>query len=464
MPDAVLCIYTLPSREEARRRGFVRAWGEERAFSFWESLHRDIFRENRSNPAWDLVVMTSREGMGSAFRRLLPEGTRLERAPGGGKWGLGEAFRKLSRRYRHVLIAAGDLPGLTRDRVERVFLALRQGAGAAFLRERHNRFSAIGFSPWDPALLALDPEGEGRFWEFLGILEARGVQVYWEEERLDDLPGPEWVVPVLGYASRPLLPSMEAWPVEAPPGPELVLIGRLPSAGRVKTGLAEELAALPGGPDRERAEALAAAIYRAILFDRMDVHRGRPGYRCVGAFPFQDCARPELVGFPELFHPLPEVGTMETWIRDALCDLDEGVPRVACASDVPCLPEEVLERAFSALEEAQVVLGPSHDGDYNLVGMSVFHDLFRPGLFETGRALEQARRFLASRGIPYYVLAHPLRDLSTLEDLAWFREHTTLDQAPRLRRLLDRISRELPLLQGGGKGKRAGREVGPRGI
>ncbi len=449
MSENVLCIYTLSSAEEAHRRGFARAWGEERALSFWESLHRDLFRENRTNPEWDLVVMTSREGLTSRFSSLLPPGTRLEESPPGGKWGLEGAFQRLSRRYGTILIAAGDLPGLTRERVARVFRALRGGARAAFLQERRNRFSAIGFSPWAPDLPAPALGEEGRFWEYLSLLEERGVPVYWEEERLDDLPGPEWVVPVLGYASRRMLPSMEAWPVHPSPAPELVLVGQVPSAGRVKTGLARELEGLPGVRDRERAESLAAALYRAILFDRMDSHRGRPEYRCVGAFPFPDCARSELVGFPELFHPLPEVGTMENWVRDALCDLDEGVPRVACASDVPWVPEEVVGRAFSALEEAQVVLGPSMDGDYNLVGMSRFHDLFQPGLFETGRALEQAREFLSRRGIPYYILADPLRDLSTLEDLRWFQEHLTLAQAPRLRRLLDRIAPEVGDGRGG---------------
>ena len=445
MPDAVLCIYTLSSREEAHRRGFVREWGEEKALSFWESLHRDLLGENRSNPDWDLVVMTSPEGLRSPFKALLPPETRLEKAPGGGKWGLEKAFQRLSKRYGTILIAAGDLPGLTRERVKRVFQALRSGAKAAFLKERQNRFSAIGFSPWNPALFSLGGEGEGRFWEYLGRLEEKGVPVYWEEERLDDLPGPEWVVPVLGYASRRLLPSMEAWPVKAPPGPELVLVGQVPTPGRVKTPLARELENLQGGPDRERAETLAAALYRAILFDRMDSHRGRPEYRCVGAFPFQDCARAELVGFPELFHPLPEVGTMESWVRDVLCDLDEGVPRVACASDVPWVPEEVVGWAFAALEEAEVVLGPSLDGDYNLVGMSRFHDIFSPDLFETGRALEQVRGYLASREIPYYILADPLRDLTDLEDLRWFQGNLTLAQAPRLRRLLDRIGTELGL-------------------
>ncbi len=445
MPDTVLCVYTLPSAEEAQRRGFVRAWGEEKALAFWEALHRDLFWENRPGPEWDLVVMTSAEGKRSSFASLLPPGTRLEKSPEGGKWGLEQAFQRLSRRYRTILIAAGDLPGLTRNRVEKVFQALRSGAQVAFLRERRNRISAIGFSPWVPGLLELEPGKEGRFWEHLGRLEARGVPVYWEEERLDDLPGPEWVVPVLGYASRRMLPSMEAWPVQAPPAPELVLVGQVPSAGRVKTDLARELETLPGVRSRERAEALAAALYRAVLFDRMDSHRGRPEYRCVGAFPFQDCARAELVGFPEIFHPLPEVGSMESWVRDALCDLDEGVPRVVCASDVPWVSEEVVGRAFAALEEAQVVLGPSLDGDYNLVGMSRFHDIFSPGLFETGRALEQVRSHLASRRIPYYILADPLRDLTTLEDLRWFQENLTLDQGPRLRRLLDRIAPEVGL-------------------
>jgi rSAM/selenodomain-associated transferase 1 len=62
---------------------------------------------------------------------------------------------------------------------------------------------------------------------------------------------------------------------------------------------------------------------------------------------------------------------------------------VAFNSDSPHLPASVLKRAFEALMEHDVVVGPTHDGGYYLVGAKTSH----PALFDgdgmgTGSALK----------------------------------------------------------------------------
>lgn len=54
---------------------------------------------------------------------------------------------------------------------------------------------------------------------------------------------------------------------------------------------------------------------------------------------------------------------------------------VAFNSDSPHLPGSVLEHAFEALATHDVVVGPTHDGGYYLVGAKAAH----PGLFESNR-------------------------------------------------------------------------------
>jgi len=439
MATTALCVYTLSPHREAEKRGFVQSWGRERAYAFWEGLHRDLLREAGVETPWELVVMTSGGESVRELERLAPTGTVVEEAPGL-PIDLDAAFARLAGRYERVVIAAADLPGLTRERVSALFTALEEGAEVAFLRERKNRFSVMGMASYRPELLAFN-YGGGRFWEYLTWLEERGVRVYWEEERLDDLPAPDWVLPVLGFAVRPLLPSMAAWPVDLASQPELVLVGRIPSPENVTTALAEELAALPGVGERGRS--LAASFYRAILFDRMDSHRGQPGYRCVGAFPLDECARRELIGFPEVVHPLSEAGPVEAWLRDVLCDLDPAVPRVVCASDVPCLPEELLERIFRTLAGTDVVLAPAGDGDYNLVGMSRFHEIFGPRCFESGHALAEVKERLRRRHVGLCVFSEVLRDLGRLEDLRWLGENLTMAEAPRLYRRLRETAGEI---------------------
>jgi hypothetical protein len=50
---------------------------------------------------------------------------------------------------------------------------------------------------------------------------------------------------------------------------------------------------------------------------------------------------------------------------------------IAFNSDSPHLPPDVLEKAFEALATCDVVVGPTHDGGYYLVGAKAEH----PGLF-----------------------------------------------------------------------------------
>jgi rSAM/selenodomain-associated transferase 1 len=82
---------------------------------------------------------------------------------------------------------------------------------------------------------------------------------------------------------------------------------------------------------------------------------------------------------------------------------------VAFNSDSPHLPASILENAFEALDGHDVVIGPTHDGGYYLVGAKASH----PGLFDgdsmgTKSALEallaRARALQLSVGFtdPFY--------------------------------------------------------------
>ena len=57
-----------------------------------------------------------------------------------------------------------------------------------------------------------------------------------------------------------------------------------------------------------------------------------------------------------------------------------GASRIAAFnSDTPHLPTTMLQAAFRLLEECDLVVGPTHDGGYYLVGARMSH----PGLFTT---------------------------------------------------------------------------------
>jgi rSAM/selenodomain-associated transferase 1 len=89
---------------------------------------------------------------------------------------------------------------------------------------------------------------------------------------------------------------------------------------------------------------------------------------------------------------------------------------VVVSSDVPHLPEYVVGEAFEALHSADVVLAPSEDGGYHLVGMSRPRDIFTMVPMSTPDVFEQTRVAIAEHRISAQILATDF-DVDTPEDL-----------------------------------------------
>jgi rSAM/selenodomain-associated transferase 1 len=91
---------------------------------------------------------------------------------------------------------------------------------------------------------------------------------------------------------------------------------------------------------------------------------------------------------------------------------------VAFNSDSPHLPATVLENAFAALMEHDMVVGPTHDGGYYLVGAKAAH----PALFDgDGMGTKSALDVLLARarGLQLSVaLTDPFYDVDVESDLA----------------------------------------------
>ena len=96
--------------------------------------------------------------------------------------------------------------------------------------------------------------------------------------------------------------------------------------------------------------------------------------------------------------------------------LNDGNKRaVLLGTDIPGLTVEILKDAFDALLEKDVVLGPSTDGGYWLVGMKRPIDLFQNIEWSSSRVLEQTLAQANRLGLSYAVLK-PLSDVDTPED------------------------------------------------
>ena len=106
---------------------------------------------------------------------------------------------------------------------------------------------------------------------------------------------------------------------------------------------------------------------------------------------------------------------------------------IAFNSDSPHLPARQLEIAFETLETRDVVVGPTYDGGYYLVGAKASH----PGLFSsagmgTGTALDELLARAGRLGLSVG-LTDPFYDIDIAADLRQLTEELqrTPEKAPR---------------------------------
>ena len=90
---------------------------------------------------------------------------------------------------------------------------------------------------------------------------------------------------------------------------------------------------------------------------------------------------------------------------------------VVIGADCPQLTPATLQSAFVALDDNRVVIGPSTDGGYYLIGMRdhcfpIFSDI----AWSTSSVLDQTRKQLETQQIKYGLLT-PLTDVDQVEDL-----------------------------------------------
>lgn len=209
----------------------------------------------------------------------------------------------------------------------------------------------------------------------------------------------------------------------------LVIMARYPEAGAVKKRLAKDL-----GTDR------TLLVYKAFLEDL--------------------CSKFGTQTRPLLWFFTPAQSAFEEWLGSrAACRKQsgetlqqrllrvfeelfrEGYKRiVVLGADCPHLPVAEVDAAFEGLRGSDVVLQPSDDGGYNLIGLRVPCDLFTGVALGTGGALRETVDRARSLGLSCHCLT-PSFDIDTIEDLQRLRDFlaSTDDPLPRTREALAAI-------------------------
>lgn len=173
----------------------------------------------------------------------------------------------------------------------------------------------------------------------------------------------------------------------APPD-VLVVMARQPTPGAVKTRLARRIGA-----------AAACALYRAFLSDIAAALGGGPWRLTWAVTPADADLRPLVGAAAECLAQRGE--DLGARMAHVFADLfARGAARVVMiGADAPHLGAAAVAAAFRALDAADVVLTPTRDGGYCLIGQRAPRDLFRGIAMGTDRVFAETRERLALLGL-----------------------------------------------------------------
>jgi len=193
----------------------------------------------------------------------------------------------------------------------------------------------------------------------------------------------------------------------------LIVFAKAPIPGEVKTRLCPPL-----DPDE------AASLHGTLVLDTVERAKGLAG------------ASLYVAGAPDLAHPFfkvlegrygakllaqrgPDLGARMKWaMQDAFEQGAEDV--LLTGTDLPTLPRARLMESLTLIKKHDVVLGPTADGGYYLIGLrKMVPALFEGIAWSTAEVFADTKKKIEDAGLSLGLLPE-CRDLDTLEDLKAF--------------------------------------------
>jgi rSAM/selenodomain-associated transferase 1 len=190
----------------------------------------------------------------------------------------------------------------------------------------------------------------------------------------------------------------------------LLFFVKNPEKGQVKKRLAASI-----GPDK------ALRLYKSFLLNILFTLNK-------GTFLFYVCFYPadalqslkRWLGEDYLYMPQQGEDLGERMRNSFVEAFDMGFKRVVLiGSDIPDLPLEFIEEAFASLEEKDVVIGPTFDGGYYLIGFrdkTFLPQVFKGILWGRESVFEDTTKVLNQEKRSIYTLKR-WRDIDTIDDL-----------------------------------------------
>ena len=224
-------------------------------------------------------------------------------------------------------------------------------------------------------------------------------------------------------------PSSETMVRSSNGDPLLVIMAKAPRPGKVKTRLTPDLS-----PET------VTAFYRCLLDDTLALARSLGDVEVAIMCPESDVNELSQLAGNDVSVVAQEGAGLAAGLTSVFSHFADARQRrtIAFNSDSPHLPRSVLECAFEMLGAHDVVVGPTHDGGYYLVGANASH----PTLFERdGMGTSSALETLLSRAGTLSLsvgFADPFYDIDVAEDLTRLATELRQDpaRAPRTARWL----------------------------
>jgi len=222
----------------------------------------------------------------------------------------------------------------------------------------------------------------------------------------------------------------------------LVIMAKAPRPGAVKTRM------VPGF-----SPAVIAAFYRCLLDDTLALAHSLSDVEVAIMCPASDVNELVHVAGNQASVLAQKGDGLAAGLTSVFAHFAEGHQRriIAFNSDSPHLPRSVLEDAFETLAAHDVVVGPTHDGGYYLVGAKASHPtLFAHDGMSTSSALE--RLLSRTRALELSVgFAVPFYDIDVADDLTRLAAELRLapTRAPRTARWLEKWELAAPHLRSG---------------
>jgi rSAM/selenodomain-associated transferase 2/rSAM/selenodomain-associated transferase 1 len=214
----------------------------------------------------------------------------------------------------------------------------------------------------------------------------------------------------------------------------LIVFGRYPVPGRTKTRLIETL-----GPTG------AADLQRKLTEETLRKAREISPYQDIEVeVCLEGGSDPKMrkwIGSDIMLSQQVSGDLGERMYSAFLKAFQSGCRRVVLlGTDIPELTPDHLKQAFGALLEHDLVLGPSTDGGYWLMGLNRPTDLFKEIDWGTEKVLDQTVARAKEQNVGFHKLT-PLTDVDTVDDLEQLRPDD-IDRGPYISVIIPTLNEE----------------------